>query len=160
MSIARFNFSHGSHDYHWETLQNLRTACERGGHTCGVLLDTKGPEVRTGRLRGGGPVTYTEGSQVTVTTNYDAEGDETTIALSLRSLAAHVRPGTCPPTLAGPSTDTTCRLPNIPHPSVLRSSSNMEPTCPCLRARDEPISPSPLPFPSRVSVCGLRAHGG
>ena len=64
MSIARFNFSHGSHAYHAETLRNLRTACEEGGHTCGVLLDTKGPEVRTGTLRGGGTVTYTEGSQV------------------------------------------------------------------------------------------------
>ena len=45
MKIARFNFSHGTHEYHYETLTALRTACEQSGISCGVLLDTKGPEV-------------------------------------------------------------------------------------------------------------------
>ncbi len=60
MGVARFNFSHGSHEYHSETLANLREACRITGQLCGVLLDTKGPEIRTGKLKGGGPVTYTE----------------------------------------------------------------------------------------------------
>lgn len=47
MNIARFNFSHGSHDYHSETLSILRQSCEATNKFCGVLLDTKGPEIRT-----------------------------------------------------------------------------------------------------------------
>ena len=43
MSVARFNFSHGTHEYHAECLENLRAACANVDKTCGVLLDTKGP---------------------------------------------------------------------------------------------------------------------
>jgi hypothetical protein len=41
MNVARFNFSHGSHEYHQETLDNLRTAMENTGILCAVMLDTK-----------------------------------------------------------------------------------------------------------------------
>lgn len=41
MSVARFNFSHGSHEYHQETLDNLRKAMENTGILCAVMLDTK-----------------------------------------------------------------------------------------------------------------------
>lgn len=41
MNVARFNFSHGSHDYHQETLDNLRQAMVNTGILCAVMLDTK-----------------------------------------------------------------------------------------------------------------------
>ncbi|KAG8052628.1 hypothetical protein GUJ93_ZPchr0001g32525 [Zizania palustris] len=41
MCVARFNFSHGSHEYHQETLDNLRASMERTGILCAVMLDTK-----------------------------------------------------------------------------------------------------------------------
>lgn len=41
MNVARFNFSHGSHDYHQETLDNLRTAMHNTGILAAVMLDTK-----------------------------------------------------------------------------------------------------------------------
>lgn len=43
MNVARFNFSHGSHEYHQETLDNLRAAMENTGILCAVMLDTKVP---------------------------------------------------------------------------------------------------------------------
>ncbi|MCH83255.1 pyruvate kinase [Trifolium medium] len=45
MNVARFNFSHGSHEYHQETLDNLRAAMENTGILCAVMLDTKGDDM-------------------------------------------------------------------------------------------------------------------
>ena len=93
MSIARFNFSHGSHEYHQETLDNLRTACANTGVDCGVLLDTKGPEIRTGMLEGGGPVLLEAGNEIILTTDYDFKGSAEKIAVSYADLAKDVKPG-------------------------------------------------------------------
>lgn len=41
MNVARFNFSHGSHEYHQETLDNLREAMQNTGILAAVMLDTK-----------------------------------------------------------------------------------------------------------------------
>jgi len=93
MNVARLNFSHGTHEYHAESLLALRTACEQGEHMCGVMLDTKGPEVRTGKLKDGVPVTYKGGQMVTVTADYSVVGDQSTIALSYPGLCDSVHKG-------------------------------------------------------------------
>jgi pyruvate kinase len=41
MNVARFNFSHGSHEYHQQTLDNLHTAMQTTELMCAVMLDTK-----------------------------------------------------------------------------------------------------------------------
>ncbi|XP_068662693.1 pyruvate kinase, cytosolic isozyme [Aristolochia californica] len=92
MNVARFNFSHGSHDYHQETLDNLRTAMERTGILCAVMLDTKGPEIRTGFLKDAKPVLLKQGQEITVSTDYSIKGDENTICMSYKKLAEDVQP--------------------------------------------------------------------
>ena len=93
MRVARFNFSHGSHEYHQETLDNLRIASKNTGIMCGVLLDTKGPEIRTGMLDHGEPVFLEKDSEVKLTTDYATIGNKNLVAVSYPSLARDVAPG-------------------------------------------------------------------
>lgn len=93
MNVARFNFSHGSHEYHQETLNNLRSAMRETGIMCAVMLDTKGPEIRTGFLENEQPVILTQGEDITITTDYEAKGNKNLIAMSYKKLAQDVRPG-------------------------------------------------------------------
>ncbi|OAE24625.1 hypothetical protein AXG93_4080s1050 [Marchantia polymorpha subsp. ruderalis] len=93
MNVARFNFSHGSYEYHQETLENLKTAMSNTQIMCAVLLDTKGPEIRTGMLKDGKPVQITKDKEITLTTDYEFKGDENTIALSYKKLPQDVSPG-------------------------------------------------------------------
>lgn len=81
MNVARFNFSHGSHEYHKETLDNLRRAMDNTKIMCAVMLDTKGPEIRTGTLEGGKPVQLVSGQEVTITTDYAQAGNSGLIAM-------------------------------------------------------------------------------
>ncbi|KAF5833151.1 pyruvate kinase [Dunaliella salina] len=93
MSVARFNFSHGSHDYHQASLDALREAMHNTRIMCATMLDTKGPEIRTGQLKDGKPVQLVTGQEVTITTDYTVQGDSSLIAMSYKSLPVDVKPG-------------------------------------------------------------------
>jgi pyruvate kinase len=54
MNVARLNFSHGSHEEHRARIQTIRQAAKETGKTVGILLDTKGPEIRTHNMENGG----------------------------------------------------------------------------------------------------------
>ena len=47
MNVARLNFSHGSHEEHKARIDTIRKVAKRLNKTIGLLLDTKGPEIRT-----------------------------------------------------------------------------------------------------------------
>lgn len=51
MDIVRLNMSHGSHEWHEKVIQNVRQINAKGYYNLGILLDTKGPEVRSGDLK-------------------------------------------------------------------------------------------------------------
>ena len=50
MNVARLNFSHGDHESHTKTIDNVRKVEEKLRRPVATLLDTKGPEIRTGML--------------------------------------------------------------------------------------------------------------
>mmetsp|Transcript_31448 Transcript_31448/g.48103 ORF Transcript_31448/g.48103 Transcript_31448/m.48103 type:complete len:461 (-) Transcript_31448:36-1418(-) len=94
MNVARLNFSHGDHKTHGQSLQNLKAALkERPDKTCAVLLDTKGPEIRTGFLKDHQPIEITAGQSLKITTDYDFLGDNTAIACSYEALPETVKVG-------------------------------------------------------------------
>ena len=65
MNCARLNFSHGDHKTHGKTVDNLKEAFRQRRNTpVSILLDTKGPEIRTGFLENGGPVNLVAGEEL------------------------------------------------------------------------------------------------
>ncbi|XWS73396.1 hypothetical protein CRYUN_Cryun02cG0124600 [Craigia yunnanensis] len=92
MNVARFSFSHGSHAYHQETLDNLKAAMLNAGILCAVMLDTKGPEIQTGFLKDE-KIQLKQGQDITITTDYSIKGDEKLISMSYKKLAEDVKPG-------------------------------------------------------------------
>ena len=93
MDVARFNFSHGDHEeqkFRMDLLKELRE--EEHAHTA-ILLDTNGPEIRTGLLKDGKKVTLQEGNTFVLTME-DIVGDDTKVSLSYKGLAEDVQQGT------------------------------------------------------------------
>ncbi|MGE3954158.1 MAG: pyruvate kinase [Parachlamydiales bacterium] len=60
MSVARLNFSHGTHEEHARTIALIKEARERAGRPVAIMLDTKGPEIRVGPLEA--PIVSKEGA--------------------------------------------------------------------------------------------------
>ncbi|VEN39968.1 unnamed protein product [Callosobruchus maculatus] len=103
MNVARLNFSHGSHEYHAETIKNIRTAVENYSKKIGmpyplaIALDTKGPEIRTGLLEGGGSaeVELKKDEIIKLTTDkaYESKGTKDCIYVDYDNIQKVVKPG-------------------------------------------------------------------
>ena len=92
MNVARFNFSHGDHEEQRERMNLLKNVREELDRPVAILLDTKGPEIRTGLLEGGKKVTLREGSEFILYTE-EMTGNETGCCVTYPGLAKDVKPG-------------------------------------------------------------------
>jgi len=92
MDIARFNFSHGDHEEQLGRISILKSVREELGIPVAMLLDTKGPEIRTGVLKDDKKVTLKEGETYILTIE-DIVGDEKTGHINYSGIVNDVVPG-------------------------------------------------------------------
>lgn len=95
MDVARLNFAHGDHHSHSTDLKLLREAMRlRPRRRIGLMMDTCGPEIRTGPLsRGQNQIQLKQGQQLRIVTDKIIEGDESTISCTYSKLGSKVKIG-------------------------------------------------------------------
>ncbi|HEY9594427.1 MAG TPA: pyruvate kinase [Spirochaetia bacterium] len=91
MNVARFNMAHGDHAYHAAMIERVREASRACGIPVALLIDVKGPEVRTGTLAGA-PVVLKAGEEIVVGVD-DAPCREGRITVTYKSLPDQAKPG-------------------------------------------------------------------
>jgi len=92
MNVARLNLSHGTLDEHREQIKLLRQASELASINIAIMIDTRGIEIRTGRLEGGS-AELLPGAGFTLFTE-DRQGDAAGVSVTYRKLAEEVSAGT------------------------------------------------------------------
>lgn len=92
MDVARFNFSHGSHQEHLGRLALLKQARKDTGREIAALLDTKGPEIRTGELEDHKKVMLETGKEIVLTID-ECVGNASRVYINYDGLNEDVREG-------------------------------------------------------------------
>lgn len=92
MNVARFNFSHGTHEYHKELMDRVRAVRDRLGLPLAIMLDTKGPEIRLRNFENDA-VMLEKGDKFTLTSR-DVAGTRTIASISYAALPSQLCPGT------------------------------------------------------------------
>nr|WP_145353727.1 pyruvate kinase [Staphylococcus epidermidis] len=91
MNVARLNFSHGSHEEHKARINTIRKVAKRLNKTIGLLLDTKGPEIRTHNMKDG-LIVLEKGKEVIVSMN-EVEGTPEKFSVTYENLINDVNIG-------------------------------------------------------------------
>jgi len=93
MDVARFNFSHGTHEEQLMRIDLLKNVREEQNKPIAMLLDTKGPEIRTGLLEGGKKILLTEGETFILHTEENITGNCKGCSITYPGLVKDVKPG-------------------------------------------------------------------
>ena len=91
LNVCRMNFSHGSHEEHKGRIDLVKKVREELGQPTAILLDTKGPEIRTGQFDA--PEVLLEEGQTFTITMKDVMGNKEMCTVSYKGLAKDVEPG-------------------------------------------------------------------
>jgi pyruvate kinase len=92
MDIARLNFSHGSHDEHLKTIENIRKASDKAGRQIAIMQDLQGPKIRTEFVQNG--AVNLENQQEFIITTDDIElGNSNIVSTSYKDLTKDVKAG-------------------------------------------------------------------
>lgn len=91
MNVARLNFSHGDYEEHGNRIKRIRQAAQETGKSIAILLDTKGPEIRTGDFIGG-EAEIVKGSTVHISM-HNVEGTAERFSITYKDLIHDVYPG-------------------------------------------------------------------
>ena len=87
MNVARLNFSHGDHESQYKKLQTVRAAmAQRPEKNCAILVDTKGPEIRTGMLGDQKKMEVKAGQELIIVADPNFVGNENSIGCSYENL--------------------------------------------------------------------------
>lgn len=92
MNTARFNFSHGDHASHKKKINRVRDIAEELGQSVAILLDTKGPEIRTHNFKDG-LVNLYEGDTVDIVSGKEILGNEKEFSITYDKLSEDVKVG-------------------------------------------------------------------
>ncbi len=92
MDAARINFSHGTHESHYEIINDIRTASNATGKPIFVLQDLQGPKIRTGKLQDG-EAFLENGSQFVITSEDIEYGNSEIVGTTYNNLIKEVKPG-------------------------------------------------------------------
>ena len=93
MNVMRLNFSHGDYEEHGGRIKNLREIMQETGMQAAIMLDTKGPEIRTIKLEGGNDVSLVAGQTFTLTTDKSVIGNSECVAVTYEGLVHDLKPG-------------------------------------------------------------------
>ena len=91
MNIARLNFSHGTHEDHLKIINILKDINQELETPIGIMLDTKGPEIRIGKFKE--PMILKDNSELTITTEEIEWSDDKIIGISYKNLPKIVEKG-------------------------------------------------------------------
>lgn len=91
MNVCRLNFSHGDFEEHGSRIKNIRQAVKETGKNVAILLDTKGPEIRTGKLKEE-PIELVQDETLVLTTE-EILGDKNRISITYKDLPRDVQAG-------------------------------------------------------------------
>jgi len=91
MNMMRLNFSHGNYEEHGERIKRVREVAKELGVEVAIMLDSKGPEIRTIKLENGKDVSIKQGQEFIITTDESVIGNTSIVAVTYDDFAKDLK---------------------------------------------------------------------